>query len=122
MYFNRELGKFTSVPQQVVAVNDKILVLYITNNDRFFVFEKFLDEMKASSQRDKFHILIVNTDPIDNYSTLLSSAGVSSTFVSVPCPKNDYLPKIRYGIDFAKRGGFKYIMIWKINKTNHKKN
>jgi hypothetical protein len=110
MYFNRELGKFTSPPQQVVPLNDKILVLYITNNDRFFVFEKFLDEIKASAFKEKFHILIVNTDPIDKYSGLLSGAGVSSTFVSVPCPKNDYLPKIRYGIDFARKGGFKHIM------------
>jgi hypothetical protein len=28
----------------------------------------------------------------------------------VPCPRSDYLPKIRYGIQFAKQHGFTYMM------------
>jgi hypothetical protein len=109
MFFNRDIGRFaTNAP--ILKVNDKILVLYITNNDRFFVFEKFLHEMKTTSCKEKYHVLIVNTDPLDNYTVLLNAAGVSCTFASVPCEKSNYLPKIRYGIDYAQREGFQYIL------------
>jgi hypothetical protein len=97
-----------SVP--AVATNDKILVLYITNNDRHFVFEKFLFELKSAVWKDKYHILIVNTSPVDTYTSLLNAAGVSSTFACVPCDKTNYLPKIRYGIQYALTQGFSYVL------------
>jgi hypothetical protein len=110
MFFNRATGKFVPVEPKPVIANEKILVLYITNNDRFFVFEKFVDEMKIISCKDKYHMLIVNTNPNDTYTKRLSAAGISSTFATVPCDKSNYLPKIRYGIEYAKREGFKYIL------------
>lgn len=109
MQFNRWIGK-SAISQPTPPANDKILILYITNNDRLFVFEKFLFELKSSSCKDKYHVLIVNTSPQDNYTSLLNEARVSSTFACVPCDKSNYLPKIRYGIEYALRGGFKYVL------------
>lgn len=91
-------------------LSDKLLILYITNNDRLFVFDRFIYEVKNAYCKDDIHLLIVNTTNDDSYSSRMAGIGIAFTIASVPCPQSDYLPKIRYGIDFAKKHGFKYMM------------
>jgi len=105
LQFDRTTNRLVQVNE---SSNESVLILYITNNDRFFVFDRFLDELKSAS--GQYHLLIVNTSPENMYADHMRGSGVPYTFACVPCPRVDYLPKIRYGIDFAKQYGFKYVM------------
>jgi hypothetical protein len=44
------------------------------------------------------------------YEKLLSSTFIEYNCVTVHCPKENYLPKVRYTIEYAKNNNFKYIM------------
>jgi len=107
MQFNRASGRFTRVKS---PSSDKLLILYMTNNDRLFVFDRFIDEVKSASCKGDIYLLIVNTTNDDSYSSRMVGLGVAFTVACVPCPRSDYLPKIRYGIQFAKQFGFSYMV------------
>uniref|UniRef100_A0A6C0J8B0 Uncharacterized protein n=1 Tax=viral metagenome TaxID=1070528 RepID=A0A6C0J8B0_9ZZZZ len=110
MQFNRTSGRFKLAQPQKQVIYDKLLILYITNNDRLFVFNRFLDELKHATCKSSVHLLIVNTTTDDEYTSQMTGLGISFTVASVPCPRSDYLPKIRYGIQFAKQYGFAYML------------
>ena len=56
-------------------------------------------------------ILIVNSsNDLDFYANSLSDTGLSYDLASVQCPPSDYIPKVKYAIEYAKNNGHKYIM------------
>jgi len=110
MQFNREKGRFTRVEKEARPSSDKLMILYMTNNDRLFVFDRFVDELSKTACKAGVHLLIVNTTQDDSYSSRMIGLGIPFTVACVPCPRSDYLPKIRYGIQFAKQHGFSYMM------------
>ena len=81
----------------------KLLLFYLTNNDRFFVFEKFMKELLKCRYKDVIDLLIVSSESnLDMYQDYTHDIYNNATCVHVPCPKSDYLPKVRYAIEYAK--------------------
>lgn len=90
---------------------DNLLLFYLTNNDRFFVFEKFIQELQQIQKLKNVFLLIINSnDDSSNYNNYLSKTSINYKCVSVNCPKSDYLPKVRYAIEYSKINNYKYIM------------
>lgn len=90
---------------------EKLLIFYLTNNDRYFVFDKFKEELLKCNNIDQVRILIVNSDPdSSHYIKNLIDTGISYECVHVQCPQSDYLPKVRYAIEYAKNNNYKYIL------------
>jgi len=110
MQFNRANGRFMRAQKSVDLMEEKLLILYITNNDRGFVFNRFIDEVNNAACKGNIHLLIVNSTNDDVYSSRMNGLGIPFTVACVTCHRSDYLPKIRYGIQFAKQYGFTYMM------------
>ena len=88
-----------------------LLLFYLTNNDRYFVFDKFILNLQKVQKLSSVLLLIVNTNPDSSkYEEVLSKTNINYKCVHVDCPKWDYLPKVRYAINFAKANQIKYIM------------
>ena len=50
----------------------KLLLFYLTNNDRFFVFEKFMNELQKCQYKDNIDLLIVSSESnFDQYQQYL---------------------------------------------------
>lgn len=93
-------------------MNDKILVFYLTASNRYFIFDKFIDEINkcSTSTVSKLHMLIVNSSSdMTYYNNKLSSYNIDFSCAHVPCPQNNYLPKVRYAISYALTNNYKYI-------------
>jgi hypothetical protein len=89
---------------------DKLLIFYLTSNDRPFVFDKFKNEIIKSNSVNKIKLLIVNSDSdFSYYVEQLKSTEIDYDIVQVECPQSDYLPKVRYAIEYAKKYNHKYI-------------
>jgi hypothetical protein len=89
----------------------KLLLFYLTNNDRFFVFEKFMNELQKCQYKDNIDLLIVSSESnFDQYQQYLQHKYNNVSYAYIPCPKSDYLPKVRYAIEYAKKNHYKYIM------------
>lgn len=87
-----------------------ILIFYLTANDRFFYFDKFIEEIFKCKNINKLHLLIVNsTNNMTYYTNLLINKQLSFECVEVKCPKSNYLPKVRFAIDYAIKNNYKYI-------------
>jgi hypothetical protein len=90
---------------------DKLLIFYLTNNDRYFVFEKFIHELQQVKRIDDILLLIVNSSKDSTrYEEYLSKTSIHYMCRTIDCPKENYLPKVAYAIEFAKQNGFKYMM------------
>ena len=90
---------------------NNLLLFYLTNNDRYFVFEKFIHELQQVKRIDNILLLIVNSSKDSTrYEKYLSKTSVQHVCTSVESPKENYLPKVAYAIEFAKTNDFKYIM------------
>ncbi len=90
---------------------NKLLIFYLTSNDRYFVFGKFIDEIKKMKNKEDVKILIVNSsNDLSFYDNELRNSGLDYDLAGVECPQSNYLPKVRYAIDYAKTNGYKYIM------------
>ena len=90
---------------------DKLLIFYLTNNDRYFVFKKIIDEINNCNYKNNIFLLIVNTNNDSSfYNEYLSQYQISNETVCVDCPVYDYLPKVRFAINYATNNNFKYIM------------
>jgi hypothetical protein len=95
----------------VYIMSDKTLIFYLTACDRYFIFDKFIDEINKCSVDtiDKLHLLIVNSSPdMTYYESKLTKQKIQYTCVHVPCPQNNYLPKVKYAINFGLTNNFKY--------------
>jgi hypothetical protein len=89
----------------------KILISYLTSNDRHFVFKKFIDELDKISFRDEVKLLIINSvNNFDFYENYLKEKKISYDLSFVSCPQSDYLPKIRHAIEYAKKHNFDYVL------------
>ena len=89
----------------------KLLLFYLTNNDRFFVFEKFMDELQKCRYKDAIDLLIVSSESnLEQYRDYTQNIYNNTMCVHVPCPRCDYLPKVRYAIEYAKKNHYEYIM------------
>lgn len=91
---------------------EKTLVFFLTANDRYFIFDKFIDEINKCSQdtKDNLFILIVNSsNDMTYYNDNLIKYNLNFECSHVPCPQSNYLPKVNYAINFANNNGFKYI-------------
>lgn len=92
-------------------MKENLLIFYLSANDRHFVFTKFIDELLTSEYRDRIKLLIVNsTADSDFYDSYLKKTDISYHFAHVPCPQDNYLPKVRFAIDYAKVNGYNYIL------------
>jgi hypothetical protein len=90
---------------------NKLLIFYLTSNDRYFVFEKFIDEIKNIKNKEGVKILIVNSsNDLSFYDNELRNSGLEYDLAGVECPQSNYLPKVRYAIEYAKNNGYPYIM------------
>ena len=89
---------------------NKLLLFYLTNNDRFFVFEKFINELKQCKYKEYIHLLIVSSDSNFDYYQSLTDRYHNIKYVHIPCPNNNYLPKVQHAISYAKQNDYKYIM------------
>jgi hypothetical protein len=88
-----------------------ILIFFLTANDRHFYFDKFLKEINNCKNSDRLHLLILNSsNDMTYYNAALAYSSITFECVYVPCPKWDYLPKVRYSIDYATKHNFKYIL------------
>lgn len=91
---------------------EKILVFFLTANDRYFIFDKFIDEINncTAETRNKLFFLIVNSsNDMTYYNNQLIKHSFNFNCVHVACPQSNYLPKVDYAIKYAKMNGFKYI-------------
>lgn len=91
---------------------EKTLFFYLTANDRYFIFDKFIDEINKCSFKilENIHILIVNSsNDMTYYNNKLSAQSIDFTCVHVPCPQSNYLPKVNYAINYALNNNYKYI-------------
>jgi hypothetical protein len=92
-------------------MQEKLLIFYLTSNDRYFIFKKFVDEIYKSEYRDNIFLLLVNSNADFNfYNEYLSGKNISYGKASVSCPSSNYLPKVKFAIDFAIKNNYKYIM------------
>ena len=92
-------------------MEENLLIFYLSANDRHFVFTKFIDELLSSEHRSRVKLLIVNSTPDSEfYDSYLKDTDISYHFSYVPCPQDNYLPKVRHAIDYAKVNGYKYIL------------
>lgn len=88
----------------------EILIFYLTANDRHFYFDKFIEEIFKCKNINKLHLLIVNsTNNMTYYNNFIINKNLSFECVEVNCPKHNYLPKVRYAIDYAMKKDYKYI-------------
>jgi hypothetical protein len=91
---------------------DKTLVFFLTANDRYFIFDKFIDEINKCAKEtvDKLFFLIVNSSSdMTYYNHKLSKHSLNFECVLVPCPQSNYLPKVQYAIHYASINNYKYI-------------
>ena len=92
-------------------MQEKLLIFYLTSNDRYFIFKKFIDEINKSTYKDNILLLIVNSNNDFNfYDEFLSKTTISYSNAYVNCPSHNYLPKVNYAIDYAIKNNYKYIM------------
>lgn len=92
-------------------MTDKLLIFYLTANDRYFVFTKFIDEITKSKVKDNITLLIVNSDTdFSFYEKSLRDKGIEYECAHIYCPQDNYLPKVRYAIEYAKKNGYEFIM------------
>lgn len=90
---------------------NKLLIFYLTSNDRPFVFDKFIFELNKSKYKNNFKLLIVNSsnDHIF-YQNCLNNTSINHEIVTVSCPQSNYLPKVRFAIQYAKNNDYEYIL------------
>lgn len=92
---------------------NKLLIFYLTANDRHFIFRRFAEEISKSKHKERFKLLIVNSAEdssyYNNYLETLEDK-IDYECVSVPCEKANYMPKVHFAIDYAKANKFKYIL------------
>jgi hypothetical protein len=88
-----------------------ILIFYMTHNHRHPSFTKFMDELcDMNFDRERITLLVVNTsDDFSFYDEVMNDYDIHHVFASVPCPSHDYLPKVRYAIQYAKENNYEYI-------------
>lgn len=92
-------------------MKNKLLIFYLTNNDRYFIFDKFVNEIQKIKNRENIKLLVVNSSPdLLFYSDKLLQSGIEYDLAFVECPQSNYLPKVRYAIEYAKKGNYEYIM------------
>jgi hypothetical protein len=92
-------------------MDNKLLIFYLTANDRYFVFTKFIDEILKSNVRNNIRLLLVNSNSdFSFYKSYLNDKGIEYDTAHVECPQSNYLPKVHYAINYAKDNGFLYIM------------
>lgn len=92
-------------------MDNKLLIFYLTSNDRYFIFDKFIAELQKIKNIGSIKLLLVNSSPdLSFYSDKLSQSGIEYDLAYVECPQSDYLPKVRYAIEYAKNNSYRYIM------------
>lgn len=92
-------------------MEDKLLIFYLTSNDRYFIFDKFINELQKIKNINNIKLLLVNSSPdLSFYSDKLEGGEIEYDLAYVGCPQSDYLPKVRYAIEYAKNNSYKYIM------------
>jgi hypothetical protein len=90
---------------------EKLLIFYLTNNDRTFVFDKFKEELEKSKNIQNIHLLIVNSNSDSNYYfNILEGTKISYHIAHIYCPQSNYMPKVNYAIDYAKNNNFNFIL------------
>ena len=90
---------------------NNLLIFYLTSNDRPFVFDKFVTHLNKSKHKNNFKLLIVNSSSDhDFYQNCLSNASINYEIVTVNCPQSNYLPKVRFAIQYAKNNNYKFIL------------
>jgi hypothetical protein len=92
-------------------MDNDILIFYLTNNDRYFVFERFINELKMIKKINNIYLLIVNsTSDSIKYDKFISNTPIKYECITVESTKCNYLPKVATAIQYAKSNNFKYIM------------
>jgi len=90
---------------------EKLLIFYLTSNDRYFIFKKFADEIIKSSYKDNIFLLIVNSNnDFGFYNDYLTKNNISYDNAYVDCPSSNYLPKVNFAINYATNNNYKYMM------------
>jgi hypothetical protein len=90
---------------------DKLLIFYLTSNDRYFVFDKVKDEIEKCDKIENIKLLVVNSNHDSSYyRENLTNSKIDFDCAYVDCPQSNYLPKVRYAIEYAKTNGYKYIL------------
>ena len=90
---------------------DKLLIFYLTNNDRYFVFDKFKKELENSKYKNDIKFLIVNSNQDSSYyENQLKITDINYDISFIDCPQSNYLPKVRFAIEYAKTNNYKYIL------------
>jgi hypothetical protein len=90
---------------------DKLLIFYLTSNDRYFVFDKIKKEIEKCGQVKNIKLLVVNSnDDSSYYREALLDSPIDFECAYVDCPQSNYLPKVRYAIEYAKNNAYKYIL------------
>jgi hypothetical protein len=88
-----------------------LLIFLLTNNDRYFTFDKLILEINKSLYKKNIFLLIVNSvNSFDYYIKQLDGSDILHKLSFVECPKHNYLPKVRHAISFAIKNKYDYIM------------
>jgi hypothetical protein len=89
---------------------NKVLLFYLTANDRYFYFDEFIKELIKCENINNIELLIINSfNDMTYYKNILKNYTLNYNFAYVPCPKHNYLPKIKYAIEYAKNNNINYI-------------
>jgi hypothetical protein len=91
----------------------KTLIFYLTSNDRPFIFEKFINELVNITETNKSKItLLIVSSVMDNtyYQNISNNIDINVEYKYINCPQSNYLPKVRYAIEYAKTYNFEYIL------------
>lgn len=90
---------------------NNLLIFYLTSNDRPFVFDKLTNQLNNSKYKTNFKLLVVNSgNEFDFYQNCLKDTDINYDLVTISCPQSNYLPKVRFAIEYAKNNNFKYIL------------
>ena len=89
---------------------NKVLLFYLTANDRFFYFDEFIKELIKCENIINIELLIINSfNDMNYYKNILKNYTINYHLAYVPCPKHNYLPKVKYAIEYAKNNNINYI-------------
>jgi hypothetical protein len=93
-----------------MLVKMKLLIFYLTNEDRHYTFPHFVNLIKESKYKNLFTLLILtNSNDINYYKELLENTNIISDMFNFDVA-NNYLKKVNFATEYAKNKNIPFMM------------
>jgi len=80
----------------------KIVLFYLTNSNRHFTFDKYVNFLNESNFKNIWEIIVLSdSDNIDFYKNILNNTNINHSEFDFD-PHNNYLTKVNFAIKFHK--------------------